>query len=89
MNANENGVSEAELGRIRWQCRRGIKEVEVVLIPYFERFFLSSSPEKQQMFLSLLSCTDVEMFEWFTYRSKPEDEGMKVFVAEVLEKLQS
>lgn len=89
MKANETGVSDAELGRIRWQCRRGIKEVEVVLIPYFERFFLSSGPEKQQMFLRLLSCTDVEMFEWFTYRSKPEEEELEVFVAEVLEKLQS
>ena len=36
--------------RLAWQCRRGIKEVEVVLVPFFEQHFMALSLADQALF---------------------------------------
>jgi antitoxin CptB len=82
-------IDKAEQGRLGWQCRRGIKEVEVVLIPYFEKRFNQASEREQSLFIRLLECQDVDMFEWFTYRAEPEDSELAEIVGIVLGKVAS
>ena len=82
-------IDKAEQGRLSWQCRRGIKEVEVVLLPYFEKRFNQASEREQALFIRLLDCQDVDMFEWFTYRAEPEDSELAEIVGIVLGKVAS
>lgn len=70
--------------RLAWQCRRGIKEVEVVLVPFFEQHFLNLSRDDQQRFERLLQEQDVDMFEWFTKRTLPEQPDLARIVKKVL-----
>ncbi len=70
--------------RLAWQCRRGIKEVEVVLLPFFEQHFLNLSGQDQALFEQLLNEQDVDMFEWFTKRTLPEDPALARIVSRVL-----
>jgi antitoxin CptB len=70
--------------RLAWQCRRGIKEVEVVLVPFFEQHFLNLSRADQQLFEQLLLEQDVDMFEWFTKRTLPEQPDLARIVKKVL-----
>ena len=80
-------VNDSEMGRLRWQCRRGMKEVEVVLLPYLESRYASACEREQQLFKQLLACHDVDMFEWFTYRDKPTDIDLIEIVEIVLGKV--
>lgn len=73
--------------RYKWQCRRGLKEVEVVLEPYLEEFFVSDSPEEQALFGRLLECQDADLFEWFMRRSHAPDEELDAFVDTLLKRL--
>jgi len=82
-------IDKAEQGRLGWQCRRGIKEVEVVLLPYFDKRFNQASEREQNLFIRLLDCQDVDMFEWFTYRAVPEDPELAEIVGIVLGKVAS
>ncbi len=75
---------EANLNRLRWHCRRGIKEVEVLLIPFFEAKYCSLSKSDQRRFELLLEQHDVDLFEWFTHRSSPSDSDLQRIVAMVL-----
>lgn len=70
--------------KYRWQCRRGASEVEVVLYAYLDDHFDTESAERQAQFEQLLTCQDADMFEWFTYRSEPQDPQLKEYVAHVL-----
>lgn len=70
--------------RLAWQCRRGIKEVEVVLVPFFEKHFLELSRSDQHLFEQLLQEHDVDMFEWFTKRTLPEQPELARIVKMVL-----
>lgn len=81
--------SDDDLKRLSWQCRRGIKEVEVLLAPFFERHFLELSEEDQKIFVDLLEEQDVDMFEWFTLRAVPQDPQLKYIVNVILTRLAS
>ncbi len=70
-----------------WQCRRGLKEVEVVLNDYLERFFEQDNAAMQALFGRLLAEQDADMFEWFTGRSAPQDAELAEYVRQMLARL--
>ena len=75
--------------KLVWQCRRGIKEVEVLLVPFFERHYANLSASDQALFEKLLEQHDVEMFEWFTHRSQPEQPDLARIVHMVMNGLEA
>jgi antitoxin CptB len=50
-------VSE-ELGRLRWRCRRGMRELDVLLRRYVDERYAGASGEQQEAFRSLLEAPD-------------------------------
>lgn len=82
-----NIYSEDELKRLSWQCRRGIKEVEVLLAPFFENHFAELSDADKQLFVELLEEQDVDLFEWFTVRAEPKNPQLKHIVNVILTRL--
>lgn len=75
---------EAHHRRLAWQCRRGLKETDIVLNAYLDDHFLQDTPAHRATFERLLACQDADLFEWFTRRSVPEDEELDVFVRYLL-----
>lgn len=73
--------------RYRWQCRRGASEVEGVLFAYLDRFFDTDTPAQRAVFGRLLECHDVDMLDWFTGHSQPEDPQLREFVAGLLRRV--
>jgi antitoxin CptB len=71
-------------GRIRWDCRRGIKEADVLLGPFYEQHFESLGLDDKRAFIFLLAQHDVDLFEWFTSRSEPEDPALQRIVGIIL-----
>ena len=81
-------MTESELKRsYRWQCRRGLLEVDLVLNDYIERIFDSETEARQQLFGRLLAEQDADLFEWFTRRSEPQDAELRDYVAHILGRL--
>jgi antitoxin CptB len=56
--------SNNELSRLRWACRRGMLELDLLLLPFFEHRFLQLNPIEQKNFIDFLSCTDQELYDW-------------------------
>lgn len=71
--------------RYRWQCRRGLLEVDVVLNDYLDTAFEQDSTAHQQLFALLLSQQDADLFEWFTRRSRPADDQLAEYVEHILD----
>ena len=83
-------VKESEENRKRrltWQCRRGIKEVEVLLAPFFEQHFDSLTDTEKDRFEMFLKEQDADIFEWFTMRIVPENPEMAVMVNVILARM--
>ena len=60
-------------GKLRWNCRRGMKELEVLLIPFVDHCYDGLSEEQQSTFARLLGYDDATLFSWFLGSETPED----------------
>lgn len=47
-----------ELSQLRWHCRRGVKELDVILSNYLDNHYLDSAPEIKDAFKTLLKIED-------------------------------
>jgi antitoxin CptB len=70
----------SELSRLRWLCRRGMKELDVVMSGYLEQYYESDSRENREYFKSLLEMPDPELYRLLLGRSEAEDPGIGRFV---------
>ena len=80
--------TEAELNRLRWRSRRGMLELDLLLLPWFDEVFRQASDQDQQAFMLLLDQEDPEMHEWFSQRQEPENPELKRLVNIILERVQ-
>ena len=49
--------------KILWQCRRGLWELDAILIPFLQNNFATLSDEEIQLFRKLLAYEDIEIFD--------------------------
>ncbi len=72
--------SETDINRLRWHCRRGMLELDVVLIPFLENRFRSLSLEDQECFERLIAEEDQDIFSWIMRNAEPENPDHKRIV---------
>jgi len=63
----------AELSRLRWLCRRGMKELDIVMNRYLEQHYASASSAEQDRFKALLEMPDPELYDLLLGRSVTSD----------------
>ncbi|HEU5284728.1 MAG TPA: succinate dehydrogenase assembly factor 2 [Burkholderiales bacterium] len=61
----------AELDRIRWRCRRGLLELDLVLERFLERVYARLTPEERDVFKGLLERSDNELWDLVSGRTEP------------------
>ena len=70
--------------KILWQCRRGLWELDAILIPFVERNFDNLDSENKTLFTELLSYEDIEVFDLLVNKINPKDKKMKPLVELIL-----
>ncbi len=80
--------SKVEFNRLWWHSRRGMLELDVLLIPFLEEVYSSLPEEDQQRYEKLLQCEDTDMFQWFMQRSEPDDPDLRRIVQLILDRVQ-
>jgi antitoxin CptB len=53
-----------ELGKLRWRCRRGMQELDVLLARYVDEQFRSASKAEQDAFRRLLETQDTDLYAY-------------------------
>lgn len=54
-------MTQADLGRLRWRCRRGMKELDELLVAYLPRY-REAPPDEQAAFEALLDLPDPDLY---------------------------
>lgn len=80
--------SQNELNRIYWHSRRGMLELDVLLMPFAKEVFPTLDTENQARYLKLLDCEDQDMFQWFMQKTKPSDPELQLIVKYILDRVQ-
>lgn len=59
--------------RLTWRCRRGIREMDILLLGYFESYYDHASTDEQNIFAELLEEADLDILSWITQRTLPDE----------------
>jgi len=78
----------SEQKRLWWHSRRGMLELDVLLVPFVEEVYPTLSAEDKLRYQKLLTCEDTDMFEWFMQRGRPEDPDLQIMVDMILGRVQ-
>lgn len=67
-------VDDPELRRLRWQCRRGLLELDVLLGRFLGERYPALPAADRSAFQSLLELPDNEILAWIEGRAEPHDD---------------
>jgi antitoxin CptB len=73
----------AELRRLRWRCRRGMRELDRLLERYLDRVWPAASDDERGVFLRLLDCEDDRLWRWFLGHETPPDADLDQLVRRI------
>lgn len=76
-------AAEIKRRQLRWKCRRGMLELDIILLGYFEKHYDELNDQDKQRFERLLEIDDTLLFAWFMESEQPEDESLKAMVMKI------
>lgn len=59
--------------RLLWRCRRGIREMDILLQDYLQTHYDTSSVEDQNIFEALLDEADLDILSWIMQKTSPDE----------------
>jgi antitoxin CptB len=69
--------------RLQWRCRRGIRELDLLLRRFLEHGYDRLSHEDKRMFEYLLDQKDPDLLAWLMGNSDPLEENARRLVADI------
>lgn len=69
-----------EIPRLRWRCRRGMKELDLVLLGYLEGPWRAADAAQRRAFEELLALSDPEIMALLTGRFTADEPGLRRLV---------
>ncbi|MFT6221931.1 MAG: antitoxin CptB [Candidatus Endobugula sp.] len=62
--------------RLFWSSRRGMLELDLVLMPFIENIYPTLAEADKQLYHDLLEEQDQDLFTWFMRREDPADPNL-------------
>jgi antitoxin CptB len=76
-------MARESMDRLRWRCRRGRLELELLLGAFLETSYAILSEEEKQAFELLLGCSDPELWQYCFGEKSPPDPLQADIIARV------
>ncbi len=67
-------------GKIKWQSRRGMRELDLMLLPFVDNDLAYMSEEFLKDYEDLLLASDLELVHWFNGTDIPDTESRRKVV---------
>lgn len=72
-STNPDNPESVKFNRLFWHSRRGMLELDVILIPFLKEAYSTLPEEDKVRYENLLECEDPDLFSWFMRNGKPKD----------------
>lgn len=76
--------ADPELKRLYWHSRRGMLELDLLLVPFARDRLAALTGEERESYRQLLAQEDQDLFVWLTQRETPGDATLEAAIAMVL-----
>jgi len=74
---------DPERARLRWRCRRGMRELDQLLIGWLDQHWLEAGQARRDAFRRLLQCEDDLIWRWCTGAARPENPALAALIDEL------
>lgn len=81
-------VEDVEINRLFWHSRRGMLELDVLLVPFTKEVYATLDKVDRDLYVRLLECEDQDMFGWFMERFESQDPELQRMVRKILDRVQ-
>ncbi len=81
--AEAPALTGVELNRLRWRCRRGMLENDLILARFLDSHGSALTTTQVAALDRLLALTDGELWDLLSARAEPEDPGLAPLVAQL------
>ena len=81
-------LNEMQRNRLRWRSRRGMLELDLLLLPFCDEVFDSLPEYEQDIFVRLLEQDDPDLLQWFSRKGVPDDPELAALVERILDRVQ-
>ncbi|MFC0337010.1 antitoxin CptB [Kushneria avicenniae] len=75
--------------RLYWHSRRGMWELDLMLVPFFENCFDGLSNEDQTAYQTLIAREDQDLFLWLMRRGEPDDPALVPIITSIIDYAES
>ncbi len=65
-----------EKSQLIWRCRRGIKEMDIILMTFLNQSYPSLNTTDKMTFKQLLDEPDLDILNWVTGKTKPHNKKL-------------
>ncbi len=69
--------------QLKWQCRRGMRELDILLTSYFENTYLHAGEDRKRAFRELLALADPLLHDYLLGGQMPGDAALASVVSEI------
>jgi antitoxin CptB len=66
--------------KLEWQCRRGMLELDVILIPFLEQYYDEIDPMRRKAFAELLQQADPDIYTWIMGFGSCSEPGLESII---------
>lgn len=74
---------ETDAKRVYWHSRRGMLELDLVLMPFAEHAYTQLTTTDQETYKRLLECEDPELFRWLLGHGSTDDEQLAAIIGKI------
>ena len=76
-------MADVEMSRLRWRCRRGMRELDTLLLRYVDEVYPGAGADEQAAFRRLLTTPDPEILALLTGRSATDDPQLAKIIGDL------
>ncbi len=66
-------AAEISMNRLRWMCRRGMLELDVILEKFLDQGYSDLSAAEKKIFIELLEMPDPVLYHWLIESKDPDE----------------
>jgi antitoxin CptB len=75
---------DGEIGKLRWRCRRGMKELDLLLTRYVDEHYRQAAAAEQAAFRRLLELQDPVINDYVLGRDAPGEPDLRSLIARLV-----
>ena len=77
-------LGRADAGRVYWHSRRGMLELDLLLMPFAKSVYPRLDHAGQSAYKALLACEDTDLYRWLVVADRPVPEQLNSIILQIV-----